>query len=170
MKLAITLAMTFVAFTAAPAFAQDTGFYATIGYGNYSADDADLGAVQLRGGYTFNAFLGAEIEGAVGIADESTTIAGVSANVELENAYGAYAVGRIPFSEKADVFGRVGYVSTKIKASAGGVSASADDDAAALGLGGNYYFAPNQAIRLGYTHLDYDDAVDVIDLAYVLKF
>jgi hypothetical protein len=170
MKLAITTAMTLAAFAAAPALAQDTGFYGTIGYGNYSADDADLGAVQLRGGYNFSEFLGAEIEGAIGVADESTTIAGVSADVELESSYGAYAVGRIPFSEKADVFGRVGYVNTEIKVSAGGASGSADDDAAALGLGGNYYFAPNQGVRLGYTHLDYDDSVDVIDVAYVLKF
>jgi hypothetical protein len=170
MKLAITTAMTLVAFAAAPAFAQDTGFYATIGYGNYSADDADLGAIQLRGGYNFNEFLGAEIEGAVGISDESTTIAGINANVELENSYGAYVVGRIPFAEKADVFGRIGYVSTEIKASVGSLSASADDDAVGLGVGGDYYFAPNQGIRVGYTYLDYDDSVDVIDVAYVLKF
>jgi|TARA_R110002020_G_scaffold83397_2_gene207525 outer membrane immunogenic protein len=170
MKLALTTAMTLVAFAAAPAFAQDSGFYGTVGYGNYSADDADLGAIQLRGGYNFNEFLGAEIEGAIGVADESTTIAGVDVNVELENSYGAYAVGRIPFSEKADVFGRIGYVSTEIKASAAGFSASADDDAAALGIGGDYYFTPNQGVRLGYTYMDYDDSIDVIDVAYVLKF
>ncbi|MBU1287215.1 MAG: porin family protein [Alphaproteobacteria bacterium] len=170
MKFALTTALTLVAFVATPAFAQENGFYGTVGYGNYSADDADLGAIQLRGGYNFTEFLGAEIEGAIGVADESTTIAGVDVNVELENSYGAYAVGRIPFSEKADVFGRVGYVSTEIKASAGGFSASADDDAAALGIGGNYYFAPSQGVRLGYTHMDYDDSIDVIDIAYVLKF
>ena len=94
MKFALTTAITLVAFAAAPAFAQDTGFYGTIGYGNYSADDADLGAIQLRGGYNFNEFLGAEIEAGVGVADESTTIAGINANIELENSYGAYAVGR----------------------------------------------------------------------------
>jgi outer membrane immunogenic protein len=159
MKFALTTAISLVALAAAPAFAQDTGFYGTIGYGNYGADDADLGAVQLRGGYNFNEFLGAEIEAA-----------GIDVNVELENSYGAYAVGRIPFAEKADVFGRIGYVSTEIKASAGGVSASGDDDAAALGVGGDYYFAPNQGIRVGYTYLDYDDSIDVIDVAYVLKF
>ncbi|KCZ60228.1 outer membrane beta-barrel protein [Hyphomonas chukchiensis] len=170
MKLALTTALTIAALAATPALAQEKGFYGTFGYGNYSADDADLGAIQLRGGYNFNEFLGAEIEGAIGVADESTSIAGVDVDVELENSYGAYAVGRIPFSEKADVFGRVGYVSTEIKASASGFSASADDDAAALGIGGDYYFAPNQGVRLGYTYLDYDDSVDVIDIAYVLKF
>ena len=170
MKLALTTAITLVAFAAAPAFAQDSGFYGTVGYGNYSADDADLGAIQLRGGYNFNEFLGAEIEGAIGVADESTTVAGINTKIELDNSYGAYAVGRIPFAEKADVFGRIGYVSTEIKASAGGASASADEDAAALGIGGDYYFAPNQGIRLGYTYLDYDNSIDVIDVAYVLKF
>ncbi|KCZ92910.1 porin family protein [Hyphomonas johnsonii] len=170
MKLALTTAISLVAFAAAPAFAQDTGFYGTIGYGNYSADDADLGAVQLRGGYNFNQFLGAELEAAIGVADESTTIAGINTKVELDSSYGVYAVGRIPFSEKADVFGRVGYVSTEISAKAAGVNVSADDDAAAIGIGGDYYFTPKQGIRLGYTYLDYDDSVDVIDVAYVLKF
>ena len=83
MKFALTTAISLVALAAAPAFAQDTGFYGTIGYGNYGADDADLGAVQLRGGYNFNEFLGAEIEAAVGVSDESTTISGIDVNVEL---------------------------------------------------------------------------------------
>jgi opacity protein-like surface antigen len=169
MKLVLTAAAS-VAVLAAPAFAQESNFYGNVGYSHISTDDADLGAIALRGGVDFNQNFGAEIEGAFGINDEEFDIGGTTANLELKHSIGAFAVGKMPVSPMVDLFGRVGYVNVELEASGAGTTVSDDDSALAFGVGGQFALDDKNGIRVGYTNYDFDESADVFDVAYVRQF
>lgn len=165
MKLAITaISAAAIAFSA-PAIAEPE-FYGTAGYTNFGFDNADLGAIQLRGGVNFNSLFGAEVEGAFGVNDDQ--IGGV--DVELESQFGGFGVVRAPVAENLEVFARAGWVNVEADGSFGGVSASDGDDAGALGVGGNFFLTEQHGIRAGYTYYDFDESADVLEIAYVYRF
>lgn len=154
----------------APALAQETGFYGTAGYSHLSADDVDLGGVTLRGGLQFNDYLGAEVEGTIGIIDDEQTILGEDVDVELNHAIGAFATAGLPINERGRLFARVGYVNLDIEASAAGASVSEDDSDFAYGIGGEFLLDGRNGVRLGYTAYDFDETIDTFEIAYVRRF
>jgi outer membrane immunogenic protein len=167
MKLALTAALAAAGLALAPAaLAQPGQFYVTAGYAHINSDDVDLGAAVFRGGYNFTENFGGELELGFGINDD--TIGGVK--VELKNSIGAFGVVRAPIAPNFDVFARAGVVRSEVKASFGGSSASDDDTALALGLGGNLGFNEYHGLRFGYTWQDYDESANVFDISYVLRF
>lgn len=170
MKLAITAISAAAIAFAAPAVAEPE-FYGTVGYSNLDLDFIELDAVQLRAGINFNSLFGAEVEGAFGLGDE--TIGGVL-TTELDHQIGAFGVIRTPIAENLEIFGRAGWVDVETSTSGtiGGnpISGGAGDDAGALGVGGNFFFAENHGVRAGYTYYDFDDSADVWEVAYVYRF
>ena len=166
MKLTLTATAALLA-CAMPAMAQQSAdWYATLGYSNYSLDDADIGAGQLRLGANINQYFGAEVEAAFGITTEDVGFADVDLNREL----GVFATARYPVSEQFELFGRLGYVDVELEASAGGLTATDNEGAVAAGVGANFFFAPQHGVRLGYTYLDYDESADQLEIAYVFRF
>lgn len=158
---------------AGAASAQDntgTTVYGTIGYANVSADDGadvNLGAIQGRIGARFGKYFGVEGELAGGVKGDD--VSGV--DVDLKHEVGVFAVGYYPITERFDIFGRVGYATSEIEASGGGLSASTDIDGLAYGVGGQYFFTDKDGVRLDYTRHDSDDGeADVVGVSYVRKF
>ncbi len=170
MKLALTAAAAALATLALSAEAQTSGLYASGGYSYYDTERASLGALTLRGGFEFTPNFGAEIEAGFGVQDEDINIGGVRSTAELKSALGVFGVARAPLAPQFNAFGRAGYVSNEIEVSGGGAAVSEDDDALALGIGGEWRFNDFHGVRAGYTWQDYDDAVNVFDIAYVLRF
>lgn len=162
---------------AGAASAQDTSgttFYGTIGYANVSADDGadvNLGAIQGRVGARFGKYFGVEGELAGGVKGDDVNVLGTDVDVDLKHEVGVFAVGYYPVTERFDIFGRVGYATSEIKASGGGFSDSTDIDGVAYGVGGQYFFTDKDGVRLDYTRHDSDDGeADVVGVSYVRKF
>jgi hypothetical protein len=161
----------------AVADAQDantgTSFYGTLGYAGSSVEGVDLGAIQGRLGARFGQYLGVEGELAGGVKDDKTYVAGVPVKIDLEHQAAIYGVGFLPVSPNVDLFARVGYGNTKLKASAAGTSASNDGDSWNYGVGGQYSFDGKNGVRADYTRYDFKDGgdnADVWSVAYVRKF
>ncbi len=163
------------ALLAAPAMAQDSGvrWSGSVGYSNLSADDGDLGAVTGRLGARFTPNFGIEGEASIGVNDEEFPIAaGGSGTLELDYDAAVYAVGYLPVSPNFEVFGRVGYGTTEIKAEAAGVTVDAGDESFNYGVGAQYLFDGVNGVRGDWTRRDFQDGgeADVWSLSYVRKF
>ena len=150
-----------------------TSIYGTLGYAASSAEGVDVGAIQGRLGARFGQYFGVEGELAGGVKGDKTQVGGVPVKVDLEHQAAIYGVGFLPVSPNVDLFARVGYGNTKLKASAAGTSASDDGDSWNYGVGGQYSFDGKNGVRADYTRHDFKDSstnADVWSVAYVRKF
>lgn len=159
----------------APAFAQaqdtaaPTGAYVNLGAAYTDGQDVNLGSLQAKLGYRFHPNFGVEAEGAFGVDDDKT--AGV--NVKLKHQFAAYAIGFLPVAPNADLFARVGYGTTRLRASAAGVSVSDSNESVNLGVGGQYSFDGLNGIRVEYLYSDYDNGgghASTFGVSYVRRF
>lgn len=170
------IASAFVVATAAPAMAQDVGFYATGGYTHLSADDFDLGALTVRGGAQFGDYFGAELEGSFGIRDDDvTTVVGGDAvaqgTIELNNTIGVFGTVGTQVTPNARVFARLGYASVDAEVSVDGAGSVSDsEEEFAYGLAGEYMFDGQNGVRVGYTAYDFEETLDTFEISYVRKF
>lgn len=153
------------------ASAQDTNFNVGAGYSRIDIQDVEFDAISLRAGYDFNETFGIEGQVDFGIGDDSLTIGAATADIELNYSAGFYGIARLPVAENASLFGRLGYVTTEIEASAAGFVADESDDGFSFGVGGEYYFGNANGVRVEYTRTDYDAGEsDSFTLSWVHRF
>lgn len=146
------------------------GGYSTFGVSD-GGSDVDLGAVTLRGGYEFTDYLGVEGQLDFGVSDDTVVVGGTSVDVELNHAASLFGVARLPVSENANLFARLGYTTADVEASVPGVSFTDDADGFAYGVGGEYFFDGRNGFRAEYTRHELDDAdADVFGISYVRRF
>lgn len=177
MKSLIIAASVAVSCAAVPALAsaQDTAspqVYGTVGYANAKDDDANLGAIQGRLGARWGYF-GVEGELAGGVKSDDVNVGGTNVNVKLRHQEAIYGVGFLPVSPNLDLFARVGYGNTDIKASSAGLSTTGHDQSWNYGVGGQYFFTDKDGVRVDYTRYDFQhgsENADVWGVAYVRKF
>jgi hypothetical protein len=147
--------------------------YGSVNYSGISSNDATLGAIQGRLGARFGNYLGLEGELAGGVKNDHVNVGGTDVTVKLRNEEGIYGVGYVPITPRFDLFGRVGYAHSDVKASAAGVTGTGGLDALAYGGGGQYFFDNNNGVRLDYTRHDFNHdqgAADVWSIGYIRKF
>ena len=131
----------------------DKGFYVGGGYTKVSdkeygvSNEADLGAVFLRGGYQLNPNLSVEARYYGGVSDDK--IEGVK--IELEQMYGAYLKVGLPTLNRLYPYMLVGYTDTKFKASVPGDSVTDKRGGASFGLGMDVYITHNISADVEYT-------------------
>ena len=172
----VLLATAALTLIAAPAMAQDPASPVTgsIGYTHLDDGDASLGAVTGRLGYRFTPNIGIEGEASFGVKDEDITVAGVDGSIEHEYDAAAYLVGTVPVSPNVELFARVGYGTTSLKADVAGVDVSEDGESINYGAGANWFFDGRNGLRADWTRRDFreDDAgeADVYSLSYVRRF
>ena len=172
----ILLATAALSLMAVPAMAQTVSnpqWYGTAGYTAFDTDNGDLGAVTGRIGARVSPNFAVEGEGSFGVRDDDFSIAGVNGKVEHEYDAAIYGVGILPVSPNFELFGRLGYGTTKIKAEAGPVSVEDDGESFNYGLGANYYLDAQNGIRADWTRRDFrDDAgeADTYAVSYVRRF
>ncbi|HLK23090.1 MAG TPA: porin family protein [Caulobacteraceae bacterium] len=158
--------------TAAPAFAQATGVYGTLGGEDLNSGSANVGAITGRLGYRFMPYLGVEGEGSAGLGGDRVNIGGQAASVHVNDQYAGYAVGFLPITPNLDVLGRVGYGATDLHLSRPGESFHANVTSWNAGVGAQY-FAGHDGVRADYTRETADRSdldANVWSLAYVRKF
>ena len=170
----VALALAIPALAAAQTAPAGTSFYGTLGYAGATVDGFDVGAIQGRLGARFGEHFGVEGEFAGGVSGDKTTVGGAPVKVDLQNQAAIYGVGFLPLSPNVDLFARVGYGESKVKASTvNGVSAAADGDSWNYGVGGQYHLNDKDALRADYTRHDFTDSsanADVWSVAYVRTF
>ena len=164
------------ALTALPAAAQTVSapaFYGNLGYSFVDADNANLGAITGRVGARLHPNFGAEAEVGIGVDDDTVRVGATNVKTELKHSVAAYGVGFLPINDKFDLLARVGYGSTKVSASAAGVSASDTNESWNYGVGAQYSFDGANGVRADYTRHDFNHDggnADVWAVSYVRKF
>lgn len=172
----ILLATAAITLISAPAMAQDPGSRVTgsVGYTHFDGDNGNLGAITGRVGYDFTRNLGVEGEASIGVKDDDFTVAGVDGSLEHEYDAAVYGVAKLPVSENLELFGRLGYGTTKVKADIAGFEASEDGESINYGVGANYFFDGQNGVRADWTRRDFrgDDAgeADTYGLSFVRRF
>lgn len=139
----------------------------------HTSEDVDvtLTGVQLRGGYQFHPNWAVEGEASFGVGSDTDDSTGIKFKQQYE--VGAFVDGFVPVGDNAQLLGRVGYASSKIKGTLGSVSATDTVNGAAAGVGFRYF--PNggaNGVRVDYTHYFFnkDSAVDAGSITWVHKF
>ena len=93
--------------------------------------------------------------------------------MEYEYDAALYGVATLPVTPNFEVFGRLGYGTTSLKASAAGASVTEDGESVNYGAGANYYFDAQNGVRGDWTRRDFRDnggEVDAYSVNYVRRF
>ena len=148
-------------------------------YGNLGAVAYDIGSdifgLQGRLGYQSARFLGAEVEGSIGLVSEKDTVGALELEAGVDYSVGAFVRGVVPLGERINVFARGGYHATKIDGSLsdGTTSISGSDtvDGFAYGAGAEYALNRRDSLRLDYTRYDVGPGeTESVSFAYARKF
>ncbi|RZJ28799.1 MAG: porin family protein [Brevundimonas sp.] len=172
----ILLATAAITLIAAPAMAQEPASRVTgsIGYTQLDGDDGDLGAITGRVGYNFNRYVGVEGEASVGVKDQDITFGGLEGKLEHQYDVAGYVVGTVPINNNFELFGRVGYGTTEVKAEIAGFDATEDGDSLNYGVGANYFFDGRNGIRADWTRRDFQEdnggELDTYGVSFVRRF
>ncbi len=148
-------------------------WYGTGGYTHLDAEGGDLGAITGRVGARLAPNFAVEGEGSFGVRDQDISVAGVNGKIEHQYDAAVYGVGVLPVSPNFELFGRLGYGTTKIKATAAGASASADGESFNYGLGAQYFLDAQNGLRADWTRRDFRDdggEADTYGVSYVRRF
>lgn len=172
----ILLTAAALALVSAPALAQEPAARVTgsVGYTQLEGDDASLGTVTARGAYNINRYVGVEGEASVGVKDDDVVFGGVNTKLEHEYDLAGYVVGTLPISPNFELFGRVGYGTTEVKASTAGFAATEDGNSVNYGVGANYFFDGKNGVRADWTRRDFQEdqggELDTYGVGYVRRF
>jgi len=175
-KLAVAAAVLFAA-AATPAAADvvnSTGPYVNLGgtWFNTEDEDVDVTGITGRFGYRLHPNFGIEAEASFGIDGDTADVLGTPVDVDLDDQFGAYAIGFLPLGQNFELLARAGYATIDAEGTFGGFTAGVDDDGLAAGIGAQYAFTPNFGVRGEYTRYvaDDDDGVDAWTLSGVWAF
>ena len=155
----------------------DTEFSGNIGVSNMVSGDLNFQSVEARLGYRFNKWLGVEIQGQIGVTEDTVTVnvpPPTDVDVKLDSEISAYLVASVPLSETGNVrlIARVGYGTQTFSASAGGTGAAGDDTSVNFGVGARWLWDGRNGLQLDYTRHEFQDGgdADVFALTYVRVF
>ena len=173
----ILLATAALTLIAAPAMAQSISsphVTGSVGYTVLDGDDASLGAITGRLNARVSPHFGVEGEASFGVKDDEVTVGAATGDLSHEYDVAAYGVATLPISANFELFGRVGYGTTSIKADVAGFSATEDGESVNYGVGANYFFDGQNGVRADWTRRDFTDdnggELDTYGLSYVRRF
>lgn len=151
----LSLAFTALFLAIAPATAQV--YYGDAGYTFISIDEegleVELGTISARGGLEFTENFGVEIEGAIGVQDES--VGGV--DLSLNYLVGAYGKAQAYVSDTATVYARAGIVNAELETSGNGFTLSQSETGAGFGAGAVLELSNNLYLRGDYTRYEIEE-------------
>jgi OmpA-OmpF porin, OOP family len=142
-----------------------TGWYAGGSLGN-----ADLGpdediALKVFGGYQVNPAFSVEF-GYTDLGDASVRGTTVEAN-----ALELVGVARLPLSDRRfSLYGLLGIAKVEVEASVFGVRVSDDSTELTIGLGMQYDFSPQIALRGQWQRYDTSQEIDVLSVGFLYRF
>ncbi|MBK1612562.1 hypothetical protein CKO44_03670 [Rubrivivax gelatinosus] len=177
MKKIAMIAAAVLACGAAQAQTNASPIYGEIGYSLLTADvagtDFDLGAVRAILGYDVHPNVAIEAMFAVGTSDDSLSSGGDTFKIKLQHSYGLYLKPKVEVADGLELFGRIGYVESKLKATLVGYgSATNSDNDVSFGVGAKYAFSKSMYGVIDYMrYYNKDDIkVDGFTLGFGYRF
>ena len=169
------IAITAFAITATAAQAQiygEVGYTAlkikqTSGGTTLTASPSALGATI---GYEVHKNVAVEAMGVFGISDDTIKVNGtsVAAKLKVDSSYGLFLKPKTMLGENFEIFGRLGYMNSKVSASGAGSSVSAAESSFAYGLGANYYVNKTTYLTVNYMNFYNKDSVKIDGITFGL--
>ena len=138
------------------------GLYVDGGYQHLVEEDTNIGMATGRAGFQFHPNIAVEGEVSVGIfGEENETSSGGSifrSSLDIDFDLAAYVVASLPLSDETRVMARVGYGVTEFSSSFTSGSTTTDGsgstDTLRYGLGFEFLFDPDTAVRVTWTRWD----------------
>ncbi len=147
--------------------AQAQSVYADVAYQMIDSGlSSDPAVVRGIVGYQFNPAMSAEVLLGLNARDGKDNVFGVPLKAKVDRMVGAYGKYTLPLNNAFELYGRLGFISSKLKGTAGGFSTSASGSGISYGVGASYKVTPALALNVDY--MDYDDLGDGV--AVGLKF
>lgn len=142
--------------------------YVGLDYTHLDADEVDLGALTLKGGYQLNDWAAVELRGGVGVDDDNYY--GVKA--ELEHYVGGYFRAGLPNDSAIYPYVIAGYTHGKVKASFARFSESESDGDFSYGIGASLRLSELWSANLEVMrYLDTSDIeIDGVSLGVIYNF
>lgn len=155
MKKSLLIAASLLAMSAAAqAFTGASQAYGELAYTSASYSDGEIkvrpGVVRGIAGLEYSPGLAFEAMFGAGVRDGSFGIAGYTAKVGVDYAYGVYVKPKLQITPELELFGRVGYVRTKMSVSVAGMSMSTTDGDVSYGAGLKYALTPQWSASADY--------------------
>ncbi|WP_168198903.1 outer membrane beta-barrel protein [Luteimonas granuli] len=168
---AATLALALGATSLSAQAAEPVGWYAGAGVGQSMIDepliDDEDTAFQVFGGYQFHPNFGVEL----GYTDFGEVDFDTAPGSLEADTVSLVAVGTLPFTERFSGYAKAGFHSWDAEARSAGLRADDDGTDPTYGLGLQYRFTDNVALRGEYSRFEMDDAdVDVAQLQVRFDF
>ena len=134
---------------------ENNKMYLEVGYAHAKLESSGLpsvtpGVIAARFGYNFTKNFAAEAFLATGVSSKDIDVAGIPVSVKIDSAYGVYLKAKVEVGNGFELFAKPGYIHAKLKASAGGFSASTSDDSFSWAIGGQYNFTDRMYGQLDY--------------------
>jgi opacity protein-like surface antigen len=151
---------------------ESKAFYGSVGYARLDDSTFEFGAVTARLGAQFTPNLGVEGEASFGIEDDGAEVsAGGDIRTKLSYDAALYGVGRLPLGDRFSLLARIGYGTTRIKATGTSANTHHDEQSLNYGLGAQFDFDDSNGLRADWTRRAFDGAdADVYALSYVRRF
>jgi opacity protein-like surface antigen len=95
-----------------------------------------------------------------------------TASAKLNHAYGVFVKPKFSPTNNLELFGRLGWVKSKLRFEESGTSETASDSGAAYGVGVNYRFNPKMHVGLDYVRYSKvnDVKVDGVTISFGYRF
>ncbi len=158
----ISIAVLLSAAIAAPAIADDSGWYVGLNVGGARVGDPVSGPVYtstntivagIQGGYNFTKNWGAEIFYSGAGKFEAQNVTATSFSSGKTDVFGISAVGTLPIFDSFSLYGKLGLADARTSVSDSGIGStwsSANRSALTYGLGMQYDVTSSFGIRLGW--------------------
>lgn len=124
-----------------------------------SSGEVDLGALVAKAGAQINPYLAAELRAGVGVSDDSASIPGLKAEIELDYLVGAYAVAGIPNQTPFYPYVVAGFSKGELTATltGSGVSVSDSESESDFSYGVGTNLAISEQFKLNAEYMSYLD-------------
>lgn len=112
----------------------------------YSSDNDALSAIV---GYRFHPNVSGELFLGTGIGSENAAFGGGTVRSKVSSSYGLFVRPSFMVSDQFEVFGRLGFLRSKLNLQGTGIG-SESGTSTAYGVGANWHFSPNMYGQLAY--------------------
>ncbi|WP_166253441.1 porin family protein [Marinobacter salicampi] len=140
------------------------------------SNEFDLGALAGKAGAQLTPYFAAELRAGFGVADESFSSGGVSAELELDYLFGGYAVAGIPNDSPIYPYAVIGFTKGELTASVSGPggSASVSESESDLSYGFGANLALNDQFLVNAEYMSYLDKdsyeISGVSVGVIIKF
>lgn len=140
----------------AGASAQAQAVYGDVAYQLFDTElTTDPAALRATLGFEFTPMLAGEVMLGLNARSGKETVNGIPVTSKLDQLVGVYVKPKFKINQSFELYGRAGFVSSKVSASALGSSVSDSTSGFSYGIGASYYITPALSINVDY--MDYDE-------------